>query len=153
MTRKIVFASDHMAYEGREKIAAMIREAGADFEPIYLGPFQAGAVDYPDYAEKVALAVRNGEAELGILLCWTGIGMSIAANKINGIRAALCHDQTTARLTREHNNSNVLCIGYGVVGEVVLRDIITTFLRTEFSGAERHCIRLDKLMKFETKSY
>ncbi|CCW68636.1 unnamed protein product [Phytomonas sp. Hart1] len=152
MVRTIAFASDHTVYGGQEEIAAMIAASGEDVQPLYLGPTTADAVDYPDYAEKVTMAVKAGEADLGILLCWTGIGMSIAANKIHGIRAALCHDQTTARLTRLHNDSNVLCVGYGVVGKEVLRDIITTFLSTEFSNKERHQVRVDKVMALETKT-
>lgn len=102
------------------------------------------SVDYPDYAVKVAEAVSSGEAARGILLCGTGIGMSIAANKIAGVRAALAHDVTTARMSRLHNDANVLVLGGGMLGDRVIREIVATWMVTEFEGG-RHQRRVDKI--------
>ncbi len=106
------------------------------------------SVDYPDYAEHVARAVAEGRADRGILLCGTGIGMSIAANKIPGVRAALVHDVTTARMSRLHNDANVLALGGGLLGDRLLRDIVTTWLTTDFEGG-RHQRRVDKIARLE----
>lgn len=149
MSRKVVFACDHAATHCHKEILAFITAAGPNIEAVYVGPTTADAVDYPDYALKVTDAVTKGEAELGVLVCGTGIGMSMAANKVPGIRAALCHDHLTASLTRQHNNANVLCIGERVVGMEVIRDMIATFVNTPFSDAERHQNRIDKITAIE----
>jgi ribose 5-phosphate isomerase B len=115
---------------------------------IDLGPAGDASVDYPDYAEAVAQSVVSGKADRGILLCGTGIGMSIAANKVPGVRAALVHDVTTARMSRLHNDANVLALGGGLLGERLLREIVTVWLTTEFEGG-RHQRRLDKIARLE----
>ncbi len=115
---------------------------------IDLGPAGEASVDYPDYAEAVARSVVAGRADRGILLCGTGIGMSIAANKIPGVRAALVHDVTTARMSRLHNDANVLALGGGMIGERLLREIVTVWLTTDFEGG-RHQGRLDKIARLE----
>ena len=107
-----------------------------------VGCFDGSSCDYPIYSAKVCEAIKNGEAELGILICGTGIGMSMAANKEPGIRAALCHDVFSAKATREHNDANVLCMGARVVGPGLALMIIDTFLETAFSGDERHLRRI-----------
>ena len=105
--------------------------------------------DYPDYAAAAARAVASGECERGIVLCTTGIGVSISANKIRGIRCALLSDKMSARLTREHNDSNMMALGAGVVGEMLALEIVDTWLDTPFSGVERHQRRIDKMMALE----
>jgi ribose 5-phosphate isomerase B len=113
-----------------------------------LGPGGDASVDYPDYAEQVAREVASGRADRGILLCGTGIGMSIAANKIPGVRAALVHDVTTARMSRLHNDANVLALGGGLLGDRLLREIVKAWLTTDFEGG-RHQRRLDKIARLE----
>lgn len=112
------------------------------------GPSGTESVDYPDYAERVARAVAQGQAEQGILLCGSGIGMSIAANKVAGVRAALVHDVTGAALARQHNDANVLVLGGGMLGERLIRDIVKTWLDSGFEGG-RHQRRLDKIRDIE----
>ena len=109
-----------------------------------LGTDGPASVDYPDYADSLARTILEGRAERGVLVCGTGIGISIAANRHRGIRAATCHDETTARLTREHNDANVLALGARIVGEEVAKDCLRAFFRTEFAGG-RHQPRVDKL--------
>lgn len=138
---KIAIASDHAAVQARGVVVAFLQAAGHD--PVDLGCDAGARVDYPDYAARVATAVANGEADRGILLCGTGIGMSIAANKIAGIRAALVHDVTTAALAAQHNDANVLCLGARVLGPVTIEDCVRAWLSTPFE--ERHQHRLDKI--------
>ena len=123
-----------------------LRVCGVD--AVDLGPADATSVDYPDYAERVARGVAGGDGERGVLLCGTGIGMSIAANKIAGIRAALVHDVTTAALSRQHNDSNVLVLGGGLLGDRLIRDIVRTWIHSRFEGG-RHERRLDKIRDLE----
>ena len=139
---KIAMAADHGGYELKNRIRAHLEEAGyvcRDF-----GTDSAASVDYPDYAHPLCEAVAAGECELGILVCGTGIGMSMAANKHRGIRAACCSDTYSARLTREHNDANVLCLGGRVVGEGLALDMVDLFVTTPFAGG-RHQARVDKL--------
>lgn len=119
-----------------------------DFDVIDVGTDGAASVDYPDYAEKVARAVAAGEAPSGVLLCGSGIGMSIAANKIAGVRAALVHDVTGAELSRRHNDANVLVLGGGMLGDRLIRDIVRTWVQSEFEGG-RHRLRVDKIRALE----
>lgn len=151
MPRKIGFSSDHSAFTMKEEIMAMIKAVSSDIEVVYYGPRDAQSVDYPDYAERIAEAVSKGEVEAGVLVCGTGIGVSIAANKVPGVRAALCHDHVTAALCREHNNANILCAGVRVLGLEVLRDMIRTFLTTDFSTEGRHAMRVNKIIGIEAK--
>lgn len=152
MVRKVAFACDHAAVLKRQEIIDMIKEADSTIEVEYMGPTENVSVDYPDYAEKVALAVASGAAECGVLVCGTGIGMSIAANKVKGIRAALCHDHLTAQLTRVHNDANIVCIGERVCGMELIRDILITFLTTPFSQGDRHKTRIAKVAAIEKRN-
>ncbi len=148
---KIAIACDHAALKLKTDIAANLKAAGYDVTDY--GIHEDGAVDYPDYALPVAEAVASGKADKGILICGTGIGMSIAANKVKGIRCALCSDTFSAKATREHNNANMLAFGERVVGAGLAMDIVNAFLTTEFSGAERHQNRIDKITAIETKYF
>lgn len=145
----IAIASDHGGFELKEKVMRHLQEAG--YEVKDFGTYDRQSCDYPDFAGPAAESVAKGEAEKGIVICTTGIGVSITANKISGIRCALCHDVTTARLTRQHNDANVLSLGAGVIGENVAMDVVDTFLATEFSGGERHARRVAKIAEYEKK--
>ncbi|EPY15024.1 ribose 5-phosphate isomerase B [Angomonas deanei] len=149
MPRQIAFACDHAAFHVKDTLIKMITSAGEDIEVNYLGPTTGDSVDYPDFAAAVCAKVASGEAEKGILVCGTGVGMSMAANKVNGIRAALCHDHVTTVLTRQHNNANVLCMGERVSGLEVIQDMIQTFLNTPFSDEARHIRRIEKVTALE----
>lgn len=142
----IAIGSDHGGFELKQAVMQHLTERGVSFKD--LGTFSTESVDYPDYALKVTSAVTGGEAELGILICGTGIGMSIAANKVDGIRAALCTDSYMARLTRQHNNANVLCMGGRVTGPGAAMDIVDAFLDNSFLGG-RHERRIEKVMNIE----
>ncbi len=139
---KISIGSDHGGYELKELIISFLQQP--NHEVVDMGCFTNASVDYPDFAEKVCQSVRAGESEQGILICGTGIGMSIAANRYRDIRAALCHEAFTARMSREHNNANILCLGARVIGIEIALDIVRTWINTEFSGG-RHQRRLDML--------
>lgn len=139
---KIAIGSDHGGYELKELIADYLHSNG--HEVADCGCNSLDSVDYPDFAEKVCSEVRSSSCEAGILICGTGIGMSIAANRYRDIRAALCHEAFTARMSREHNNANVLCLGARVVGSEVALDIVRVWVSTDFAGG-RHQKRLDKL--------
>lgn len=143
---KVALASDHGGYKLKIKVKSLLEEEGIEFYDF--GPNNTDSVDYPDFAKKVATAVSNGEYNLGILICGTGIGMSIAANKVKGIRAALCHDVFSAKATRQHNNSNVLAMGERVIGSELALEIVRTWLNTEFEGG-RHQRRIDKISELE----
>lgn len=147
----IAIACDHAALKLKNEVAAHLRELG--YEVTDFGITEEGAVDYPDYALPVAEAVASGKAEKGILICGTGIGMSIAANKVKGVRCALCSDTFSAHATREHNDANVLAFGERVVGAGLALDIVDTFVSTPFSGAERHIKRIDKIKAIEDKYF
>jgi ribose 5-phosphate isomerase B len=139
---QIAIGSDHAGYNLKQYIRGLLSETGHTYEDF--GCYDCGSVDYPDIAFAVADAVANGRFNQGILICGTGIGMSMVANKVPGIRAAICHDTFSARRAREHTNANVLCIGGRIVGEGVVREVITTYLSAEFVGG-RHARRLEKL--------
>jgi len=143
---KIAVGSDHRGYESKKLAKSIIKQFG--HEVIDFGTTSSNPVDYPDMAYLAAKAVADGEADRAILACGTGIGMSIAANKISGIRAALCHDELSAQISRDHNDANVLCISGDLVGEVLLRKIIEVWLSTEFSGG-RHQRRVNKISIIE----
>ncbi|KYG29231.1 ribose 5-phosphate isomerase B [Alkalihalobacillus trypoxylicola] len=143
---KIAVASDHGGNLIKNEIVALLKEKGLEFEDF--GCNCETSVDYPDYALPVAEKVANGEFDRGILVCGTGIGMSIAANKVKGIRCALVHDTFSARATREHNNSNILAMGERVIGPGLARDIAEIWLETEFQGG-RHETRIGKITSFE----
>ncbi len=139
-TRMIAVGCDHGGFELKEKILAHLKERGIEYTD--LGCYSAESVDYPVYAKKVAHMVAEGKAELGILICTTGIGVSMAANKVRGVRAALCSDPLSAELTRLHNNANVLCMAGGIIGPNLALRITDTFLDTAFSNVERHARRV-----------
>lgn len=144
---KVTIASDHAGLELRRELVKALEEARVEVED--LGPPTAESVDYPDYARRVALAVSGGTSTLGVLVCGTGMGMSIMANKFPGIRAALCTDEFVARMARAHNDANVLCLGQRVVGAGLARSILEAFLATPFEGG-RHQRRLDKIREAES---
>ncbi len=143
---KIAVGSDHRGYEMKEKVKAIASELG--HECIDFGANNSNPVDYPDIAYLTASAVSKGQADGGILICATGIGMCMAANKIRGIRAALCHDELSAQCSRDHNDSNVLCLSADQIGEILLRKIVEVWLRTSFSGG-RHLRRVQKIQAIE----
>ena len=139
---KFYIATDHAGYALKEFTKNYVRELG--HEIIDLGPDNADRVDYPDFAKKCAKAVVADEGSFGILICGTGIGISISANKVAGIRAGLCHDAYTAMATRAHNDANILCFGERVVGKGVVESMIEAFCNTEFEGG-RHSGRVAKI--------
>lgn len=143
----IALGSDHGGFELKEAIAAHLKQRCLEIKDF--GVFNTCASDYPDSAVPVCDAVLAGEADLGILICGTGIGISISANKIRGIRCALCGDVFSAKMARLHNNAQVLALGGRVVGVGHALEITDAFLDTQFSGEERHSHRVDKIMKLE----
>lgn len=147
MKRIIAIAADHAAFEYKQQLIAELSTEELEFQDF--GTHGTESVDYPDYAKLVAEAVAAGKAELGILLCGTGIGMSIAANKVQGIRAALCHTSEEAQITREHNNANVLAMGARTNSFANCKAMAQQFLSTPFSGEERHQRRLAKITALE----
>ena len=146
---KISLGWDHGGLELKNEIKAHLEARG--FECRDFGTYTKDSCDYPDYARPAAEAVASGECERGILVCTTGIGVSITANKVNGVRCALLHDKMSARLTREHNDTNMMALGAGVVGPMLALEIVDTWLDTPFSGVERHQRRIDKVMAIEKK--
>jgi ribose 5-phosphate isomerase B len=143
---KIVIGSDHRGYDIKQQIKAIATELG--HECIDVGTNSNNPVDYPDLAYVAATAVSNKEADRAILACATGIGMSMAANKVNGIRAALCHDELSAQISRDHNDANVLCLSADQIGVVLLRKMVEVWLSTEFRGG-RHERRVRKIEAIE----
>ena len=141
MTR-IAFSADHAGYRLKDELLAFAREQGHDV--LDLGVNDDHSVDYPDMADALAAALAEGRAEIGVIVCGSGIGISIAANRHRHLRAALCHDVTTARLAREHNDANVLALGARILGIAVARDCLEVFLSTPFAGG-RHARRVAKL--------
>lgn len=137
----VAIGSDHGGYDLKEKVIAHLKEQGIECKDY--GCADRSSCDYPIYGRAVAEAVAGGECEKGIVICTTGIGISITANKIKGIRCALCSDTVSAQLTRLHNDANVLALGAGIVGENLALGIVDTFLGTEFSGEERHQRRVN----------
>ena len=138
---KVAIGCDHGGFELKEKVVAYLQEKG--YEVKDFGCNSLASVDYPTFGKAAAKAVANGECEKGIVICTTGIGISISANKVKGVRCALCSDTLSARMTRLHNDANVLAMGAGIVGPNLALDIVETFLTTDFSGEERHQRRID----------
>ncbi len=136
----IGLGSDHGGYALKEAVKKHLQERGIEFKDY--GTYSTASCDYPTYGKAVAHAVADGECEKGILICTTGIGISIVANKVPGIRCGLCSDVTCARLTRLHNDANILAMGGGVIGQNVAMDVVDAFLDTPFSGEEKHCRRI-----------
>ena len=140
---KVSIGCDHGGYDLKEKVKAHLIEKG--IEVVDFGTNDLSSCDYPDFGIEAAKAVANKEVDKGIVICTTGIGISIAANKVKGIRCALCSDLTSARLTREHNDANVLALGAAIVGHLVALDIVDVFLSTDFSGLAKHSRRIEKI--------
>ena len=146
----IAIASDHAGYSLKSETIEIVEKLG--HTPIDLGTDSPDiSVDYPDLAEKVALEINSGKAERGIIVCGSGVGASIAANKFKGIRAGLCHDTYSAHQAVEHDDMNALCMGARIIGIALAEEIITAFLNAKFSNEERHKRRLDKVIGFENK--
>lgn len=145
---KIGIGSDHGGYELKEYIKDFLEEKGIEY--IDYGTNSSKSVDYPEYGEKVALAVKNGECDRGIVVCGTGIGISISCNKVAGIRCALCSDTYSAKMSVEHNNAQVLALGGRVVGKDLALEIVSTWLSAKFQGG-RHERRINKISDIETK--
>ena len=143
----IAIACDHGALELKNTVKAHLEKQG--HRVVDFGTHTLDSCDYPDFAGAAAKAVAAGECERGIVLCTTGIGVSITANKVKGIRCALLSDVMSARLTREHNNTNMMALGAGVVGTMLALEIVDTWVGTEFSHQERHQRRIDKVMQYE----
>lgn len=139
----IALGSDHGGYDLKEVVKEHLQKRG--FEVKDFGTYSKESCDYPDFGRAVAEAVASGECEKGIVICTTGIGISIVANKVKGIRCALCSETTSARLTREHNDANMLAMGGGLVGNLLALEIVDTFLDTEFSEMEKHSRRISKI--------
>jgi ribose 5-phosphate isomerase B len=150
MTRKIAIAADHAGIVLKVGLIPWLETL--DIELVDLGAeIYNPADDYPDFAENVAEAILSGQAERGILICGSGVGAVVAANKVPGIRACLCHDTYTARQGVEHDNMNVLCLGGRVIGVELAKELILAFLKAEFSGEERHLRRLNKVLEIEAR--
>ena len=146
---RLVLGADHGGYSLKERLKAALAEWG--YACTDIGTHSETSVDYPDIARQVVAALHSGQAERGILVCGTGIGMSMVANKYPGIRAALCHDEFTARMSREHNDANVLVLGGRVLNEDSARRILRVWLDTEFAG-ERHSRRVEKIAQIEKEN-
>lgn len=143
---KVAIGSDHGGFRLKEEIKTLLTELKVDNHDF--GTYTLNSVDYPDISRQVAEAVAKGEYERGIIVCGTGIGVSMAANKVKGIRAALCNDVFSAQMSREHNDANILTMGERVIGSGLARMIVEVWLKTEFAGG-RHACRVTKLMELE----
>lgn len=146
---RIAIGADHAGFEMKRDLAAYLAKGG--HEVMDVGAFTAAPVDYPDIAEGVAQAVRNGQADRGIVVCGSGVGAAVAAGKFPGIRACVCHDVYSARQAVEHDDLNVLCLGSRVIGGSVARLLSDTFLAATFSGEPRHMTRLGKIEAIESR--
>jgi len=147
--KKVLIASDHAGLNGKEAIKKTLDEMGVEYED--LGTNSLDSVDYPDYAERVAKGVASGEAERGILVCGSGIGMEIVANKVPGVRAALAWNEETAKLARQHNDANVVAVGERTTPQETIDKIVRAFLTTDFDGG-RHERRIEKIAKIEKEN-
>jgi len=143
---KIALGADHRGFQIKEKVKAQLASLG--YEVLDCGTDSPTSCDYPDMAYPACRAVTGGEADSAILFCGTGIGMSITANKVRGVRAALCHDEFSAEMARRHNNANILCLPADLIGEEITRRIVEVWLKTRFEGG-RHERRLSKITEFE----
>ncbi len=146
---KIAIGSDHAGFRLKEIVKNFLKTRNIEVEDF--GTYTEESVDYPDYAFKVGEAVARKDFDFGILICGSGIGMSIAANKVKGVRAALCNDLYTAHVSREHNNANILCIGGRVIGEEVAKEIVLVWLNAKFEGG-RHERRINKITDYENET-
>ncbi|MCH8345918.1 MAG: ribose 5-phosphate isomerase B [Chloroflexi bacterium] len=144
---RIVVGADHRGYELKDQIAAALKQAG--HEVLDVGTHNADSVDYPDYARAIGRALTDGRAERAVLVCGSGVGASIAANKIRGVRAAICHDTYSARQGVEHDDMNVLCLGAGVIDSKLALELVQAYLDARLSGEERYRRRLEKVAEME----
>ncbi|MEK6797494.1 MAG: ribose 5-phosphate isomerase B [Planctomycetota bacterium] len=147
---KVAIASDHRGYRAKEQIKIFLQTAGHSV--VDFGCESPASCDYPDHALSGAKAVAAGNSERGIFLCGTGIGMSIMANKVRGVRAALCHDELTAEMSRRHNNANVLCLPADLIGDELMRRVVDVWIRTDYEGG-RHDRRLRKIADYESNGH
>ncbi len=145
---KIGIGNDHAAVEMKKEIMAYLQELG--HEVVNYGTDSSESCNYPEYGEKVGRAVVAGEVDCGVLICGTGVGISIAANKVDGVRAAVCSDTATARLVKQHNNANIIAFGQRIVGIELAKDIVKTYLESEFLGG-RHQVRIDMIHDIEKR--
>jgi ribose 5-phosphate isomerase B len=143
---KIAVGSDHRGFEVKRRVLMSLQQLG--HEVLDLGTHSRDSVDYPDFAFQVAQAVADGRAQRGVLICGTGIGMCIAANKVKGVRAAPCHDSITAEMSRRHNDANVLCLSADLLGEELIERMVRIWLETEFENG-RHARRVEKITRYE----
>lgn len=146
---KVALGSDHAGFELKQAVLGFLAEHGIEARDY--GAFSQERVDYPDFSAQVARAVADGEFDRGILICHSGIGMSITANKVKGVRAALCTDAACAKLSREHNDANVLVLGQRMTSPEEALEIVDTWLRSNFSGEERHARRIRKVSEMESQ--
>ena len=147
---RIVIGSDHRGVDAKRRLVTSLKELA--HEVVDVGPETLESVDYPDFAYEVSSRVAKGEADRGILICGTGIGMCIAANKVKGVRAAPCHDSITAEMSRRHNDANVLCLSADLLGDDLVNRMLRIWLQTEFEGG-RHARRVDKIIRFEKDNH
>jgi RpiB/LacA/LacB family sugar-phosphate isomerase len=146
---RIAVAADHAGFELKQEVAESLRKQG--HEVVDVGTDSTAPVDYPDFAEKVSLAVRDGQAERAVLICGSGVGASVAANKIKGIRAAICHDVYSAHQGVEHDDMNVLVLGGRVIGPAVAHELVQAFVAARYTAEERHARRLAKVLAMEAR--
>jgi RpiB/LacA/LacB family sugar-phosphate isomerase len=146
---RIVIGSDHAGFELKKIVARLLEEE--NLEVIDVGSYNTDPVDYPDYSEAIGLAIREGRADRGIIICGSGVGASVAANKLPGIRAGLCHDTYSARQGVEHDDMNVLALGARVIGPELARELVLAYIRANFTGEERHRRRLAKIQALEDR--
>lgn len=145
---RIALASDHAGYNLKQEILDYLKSS--DHELTDLGTYSCDSVDYPDYAESLGKAVQSGKADRGILICGSGVGAAVAANKLAGVRAGLCHDTYSAHQGVEHDDVNVLCLGARVIGPALAMELVDAFLGARFTNEERHRRRLEKVLRLET---
>ena len=151
MKSRVVIGADHAGFSLKAELVTWLLGQGYDVEDLGAHTYDA-ADDYPDFAQAVAVVVASGRAQKGILVCGSGVGASIAANKVKGVRAAVCHDTYSARQGVEHDDMNVLCLGARIVGEELAKEVVRAFASAEFSGEERHKRRLAKVLAIEAES-
>jgi ribose 5-phosphate isomerase B len=147
---KIAVASDHAGFELKNQIAELLKALGHDVRD--LGAYNAEPSDYPDFAEAIGKAVVSGESERGVLICGSGVGASVAANKIHGVRAAICHDSYSAHQGVEHDDMNILVLGSRVIGRALAEDLVKAFLQANFTHEARHVRRLEKISRLESNA-
>jgi RpiB/LacA/LacB family sugar-phosphate isomerase len=146
---RIVIGSDHAGFELKKVVSRLLEEE--NLEVIDVGSYNTDPVDYPDYAEAIGLAILEGRADRGVIICGSGVGASVAANKLPGIRAGLCHDTYSARQGVEHDDMNVLALGARVIGPELARELVLAYVRANFTGEERHRRRLAKVQALEDR--